>query len=46
MRAGILRETITIQQPITVQNEYGANGIEWKDVISTRAMADYNSGNR
>lgn len=46
MRAGDLRETITIQQPITIQNEYGANGIEWKDVISTRAKADYNSGNR
>lgn len=46
MRAGILRETITIQQPVTVQNEYGANGVEWKDVISTRAKATYNTGNR
>ena len=46
MRAGILRETITIQQPVTVQNEYGANGVEWKDVISTRAKAIYNAGNR
>lgn len=46
MRAGNLREVITIQQPITVQNEYGANGIVWEDFISTRAKADYNSGNR
>lgn len=46
MRAGDLKYVITIQQPITVQNEYGANGIDWKDVISTRAKADYNSGNR
>lgn len=46
MRAGYLKYVITIQQPITVQNEYGANGIDWKDVICTRAKADYNSGNR
>lgn len=46
MRAGFLKYVITIQQPITVQNEYGANGIDWIDVISTRAKADYNSGNR
>ena len=41
-----MRETITIQRPVTVQNEYGANGIEWRDVTSTRAMANYNNGNR
>ena len=46
MRAGDLKYVITIQQPITVQNEYGANGIDWKDVISTRAKAEQNSGNR
>ena len=32
MKAGIMRETITIQQPVTIQNEYGANGIVWKDI--------------
>lgn len=46
IRAGDLRESITIQQPITIQDDYGANGIEWKDIISTRAKTDYNSGNR
>lgn len=46
MRAGELRETITIQQPAVIQDDYGANGIEWKNVISTRAKAIYNSGNR
>ena len=46
MKAGLMRETITIQHPITIQNEYGANGIEWKDIRSTRAMATYASGNR
>lgn len=46
MRAGELKEVITIQQPIAVQNEYGANGIDWKDVISTRAKATFNSGSR
>ena len=46
MKAGIMRETITIQQPVTIQNEYGANGVVWKDITSTRAMATYGSGNR
>ena len=28
------------------QDVYGANGIDWKDAISTRAQVTYNSGNR
>lgn len=46
IKAGELTQNITIQQPITIQNEYGANGIEWRDIISTRAKAEYSSGNR
>ena len=46
MNAGSLKESITIQQPTTLQNEYGANGVEWKDIISTRAKATFNTGSR
>lgn len=46
MRAGLLNYPITIQEPVTVKDVYGANGINWKDVISTRAQVTYNTGNR
>ncbi|CDB47721.1 phage head-tail adaptor [Parabacteroides sp. CAG:2] len=46
MRAGLLNYPITIQEPITLKDVYGANGIDWKDAISTRAQVTYNSGNR
>ena len=46
MRAGLLNYPITIQEPITLKDVYGANGIDWKDAISTRAQITYNSGNR
>lgn len=44
MRAGLLNYPITIQEPITLKDVYGANGIDWKD--ATRAQVTYNSGNR
>ena len=31
MRAGLLNYPITIQEPITLKDVYGANGIDWKD---------------
>ena len=46
MRAGLLNNPITIQEPITLKDVYGANGIDWKDAINTRAQVAYNSGNR
>lgn len=33
MRAGLLNYPITIQEPITLKDVYGANGIDWKDAI-------------
>ena len=46
MRAGELKDSIIIQKAVVVQNEYGANAVEWKNVVCTRAKATYNSGNR
>lgn len=46
MQAGLLRNPITIQEPVTLKDTYGANTTEWKDVISTRAQVTYNNGNR
>ena len=34
MRAGLLNYPITIQEPVTVKDVYGANGIDWRDIIS------------
>lgn len=46
MQAGLLREPITVQEPVTIKDNYGANTTDWKDVISTRAQVTYNNGNR
>lgn len=46
MLAGLLRNPITIQEPVTIKDSYGANTIEWRDVISTRAQVTYNNGDR
>lgn len=46
MRAGLLNYLISIQAPVVVKDVYGANGIDWRDIISTRAQVTYNTGNR
>lgn len=46
MRAGLLQNPITIQEAISIKDGFGANSIEWKDVVSTRAQVTYNNGNR
>lgn len=46
MRAGNLHYPITIQEPTAIKDGYGANSIDWRDVISTRSQVTYNSGNR
>jgi len=46
MQAGLLKECITIEQPIISQNVYGANELEWSTFIDTRASVNYTSGNR
>lgn len=46
MRAGLLKETIRIIEPVTIKDQYGANTVEWRDVTYTRAAVTNNSGNR
>lgn len=46
MRAGLLKDTITFQQPVSVKDIYGADSIRWDNVITTRAQVSYNSGQR
>ena len=42
MNAGRLKEVITIQKPTISQNEYGANGTQWTDYITTRSDVQLN----
>jgi SPP1 family predicted phage head-tail adaptor len=44
MRAGLLRDKITIQKPTTSKNEYGSTEITWADVYNTRAQVAYQNG--
>jgi len=47
MEAGLLKEVITIERPVVVKDEFGANKIDWETFIEkTRAGVSYNSGNR
>lgn len=46
LQAGQLTDFITIQRPEVIQNEYGANSVEWKNVLNTRAKVIQKSGNR
>lgn len=46
MRSGNLRESIIIQQPVNIQDDFGGISSVWKDVISTRSQVIYNSGSR
>ncbi|KAA5365073.1 phage head closure protein [Phocaeicola dorei] len=46
MRAGLLTETILLQESVLVKNEFGATSMEWVDYLQTRANIKFNSGNR
>ena len=46
MRAGILTETILLQESVPIKNEFGATSMEWVDYLQTRANIKFNSGNR
>lgn len=46
MNSGRLKEIITIQRSSITVDEYGANQLEWKDYITTRAAVQFDSGNR
>lgn len=46
MRAGQLREAILIQNSTIMKDGYGADSLQWVDVISTRAKVTYATGSR
>ena len=46
MRAGLLKETITIQNQISTKDIFGATSTLWIKKISTKAQVTNNSGNR
>lgn len=46
VRAGLLRETITILKLVSTKDSFGANSTEWTDKFTTRAQVTINSGNR
>ena len=47
MRAGLLTEVISVEKPVTITNEFGANSIKWETFIGkTKAQVTYSSGNR
>ena len=46
MRAGLLKEIITILTPIVKKNKFGEQTQEWKQKFVTKARVQHNSANR
>lgn len=46
MRAGTLREIISVESPTPTTNEYGERTYEYEEKIKTRASVEYLKGNR
>lgn len=46
MRAGLLRDEITVEKLTTMKDSYGSIEESWEAKLSTRAEVKYNSGNR
>ena len=47
MIAGTLKDIISIEEPIVVKDEFGANKLVWEKAIKrTRAKVSYRSGSR
>ena len=46
IRAGLLRETVTIVAPVVTRNDYGEEVTTWKEVATTRARVDFRNGTR
>ena len=47
MRAGLLNSVISVEKPEVVSDEFGANSLQWVNLIpKTRAKVTYSSGNR
>ena len=46
LRAGLLRETMTILRPVVTRNDYGEEVTTWEQVATTRCRVDFRSGTR
>lgn len=46
MQAGLLKHIITFEQPVVIEDDYGANSVEWQFYKTTRASVKEESGNR
>jgi SPP1 family predicted phage head-tail adaptor len=46
MRAGLLKDTITIQRKVVVETGYAGKKAEYQDYITTRAEVVHNGGNK
>lgn len=46
MRAGLLREEITVEKLTSTKDSYGSMTELWETKLSTRAEVKYNAGNR
>jgi SPP1 family predicted phage head-tail adaptor len=46
MRAGLLKDRITIQQKVIVETEYAGRQVGYRDYIMPRAEVVHNSGNK
>lgn len=47
MRAGLLKDVISVEKPVTITDDFGANKIDWiTSIKNTRAKVSYSNGNR
>ena len=46
LRAGLLREQITINKPTVTRNDFGEESTTWSTVVTTRARVDFRNGTR
>jgi len=46
LRAGLLRESVTILRPVVTRNDYGEEVTTWEQVTTTRCRVDFRSGTR
>lgn len=46
LRAGLLRESVTILRPVATRNDYGEEVTTWEQVATTRCRVDFRSGTR
>ena len=46
LRAGLLRESVTLLAPQVTRNDFGEEVTTWVEVVTTRARVDFRAGSR